>query len=128
MSTRLVALPASSCKKAMRVWSLRSTKNSLLSSRDDRDGCTSLKIKDRQRGGRKVLAQPTPARPQVYLSRVRARRFLYLRQCSVCSTATTLAEAKKQGAVLAWGNFLTLAINFVIVAWVLFLIVRARLQ
>jgi large conductance mechanosensitive channel len=39
-------------------------------------------------------------------------------------TATTLAEAKKYGAVLAWGNFLTLVINFVIIAWVLFLVVR----
>lgn len=35
-------------------------------------------------------------------------------------TADTLAEAKKQGAVLAWGNFLTIIINFVIVAAVLF--------
>src|SRR6266487_3857283 len=40
-------------------------------------------------------------------------------------TATTLAEAKKQGAVLAWGNFITVVINFLIVAWVLFLVVRA---
>ena len=40
-------------------------------------------------------------------------------------TATTLAEAKKQGAVLAWGNFLTIAVNFLIIAFVLFLIVRA---
>src|ERR1700688_2299095 len=39
-------------------------------------------------------------------------------------TATSLVEAKKQGAVLAWGNFLTLVINFLIIAWVLFLIVR----
>jgi large conductance mechanosensitive channel len=39
-------------------------------------------------------------------------------------TADSLAEAKKQGAVLAWGNFLTLVINFIIIAWVLFLIVR----
>jgi large conductance mechanosensitive channel len=39
-------------------------------------------------------------------------------------TAETLAEAKKQGAVLAWGNFITVAINFVIVAWVLFLVVK----
>ena len=39
-------------------------------------------------------------------------------------TATTLAEAKKQGAVLAWGNFITLVINFIIIAWVLFLIIR----
>ena len=35
-------------------------------------------------------------------------------------TADTLVEAKKQGAVLAWGSFLTIAINFVIVAAVLF--------
>ena len=39
-------------------------------------------------------------------------------------TATTLAEAKKQGAVLAWGNFVTLVINFIIIAWVLFMIIR----
>lgn len=39
-------------------------------------------------------------------------------------TAATLLEAKKQGAVLAWGNFLTLAINFLIVAGVLFLLIR----
>jgi len=39
-------------------------------------------------------------------------------------TATSLAEAKKQGAVLAWGNFLTLIINFLIIAWVLFLCIR----
>jgi large conductance mechanosensitive channel len=39
-------------------------------------------------------------------------------------TADSLVEAKKQGAVLAWGNFLTLIINFVIIAWVLFMVVR----
>ena len=39
-------------------------------------------------------------------------------------TATTLAEAKKQGAVLAWGNFLTVMVNFVIVAFVIFLMVK----
>jgi large conductance mechanosensitive channel len=39
-------------------------------------------------------------------------------------TADTLAEAKKQGAVLAWGNFLTLVINFIIVAFALFLVIR----
>jgi|SRR5688572_477262 large conductance mechanosensitive channel len=39
-------------------------------------------------------------------------------------TAESLVEAKKQGAVLAWGNFLTIAINFVIVAGVLFLFVN----
>jgi large conductance mechanosensitive channel len=40
-------------------------------------------------------------------------------------TADSLAEAKKQGAVLAWGNFLTLTINFLIVAWVMFMVVKA---
>ena len=40
-------------------------------------------------------------------------------------TATTLAEAKKEGAVLAWGNFLTITLNFIIVEFVLFLVIRA---
>jgi large conductance mechanosensitive channel len=39
-------------------------------------------------------------------------------------TADSLVEARKQGAVLAWGNFLTLVINFIIIAWVLFLVVK----
>jgi large conductance mechanosensitive channel len=39
-------------------------------------------------------------------------------------TAASLVEAKKQGAVLAWGNFLTIVLNFMIVAWVLFMVVR----
>jgi len=39
-------------------------------------------------------------------------------------TADTLVEARKQGAVLAWGNFLTLVINFAIIAFVLFLVIR----
>ena len=34
-------------------------------------------------------------------------------------TAPALADAKKQGAVLAWGNFVTIVINFVIIAFVL---------
>src|SRR5262249_9981354 len=39
-------------------------------------------------------------------------------------TADSLAEARKQGAVLAWGNFLTLVINFIIIPCVLFLPVK----
>ena len=35
-----------------------------------------------------------------------------------------LLEAKKQGAVLAYGNFITLVINFLIVALALFLVVH----
>lgn len=38
--------------------------------------------------------------------------------------ATTLEAAKKQGAVLAYGNFLTVAVNFMIIAFVLFLVVK----
>src|SRR3982075_385118 len=40
-------------------------------------------------------------------------------------SANNLADAKKQGAVLAWGNFLTLTINFIIIAFVLFVVIRA---
>ena len=40
-------------------------------------------------------------------------------------TASSLAEARKQGAVLAWGNFVTLVINFTIIAWVLFICIKA---
>jgi large conductance mechanosensitive channel len=36
----------------------------------------------------------------------------------------TLAQAKTAGATIAYGNFLTLVINFLIVSWVLFLIVK----
>ena len=39
-------------------------------------------------------------------------------------TATALADAKKQGAVLAWGNFLTILINFLIIAFALFLTIK----
>jgi large conductance mechanosensitive channel len=39
-------------------------------------------------------------------------------------TETVLAEAKKAGAVLAYGNFLTVAINFVILAFIIFVMVR----
>jgi large conductance mechanosensitive channel len=39
-------------------------------------------------------------------------------------TATALADAKKQGAVLAWGNFLTIVLNFLIIAFALFLAIK----
>lgn len=39
-------------------------------------------------------------------------------------TATNLADAQKQGPVLAWGSFATYVVNFAIVAFVLFLIVK----
>jgi len=34
------------------------------------------------------------------------------------------ADAKKQGAALGWGQFLTAAINFLIIAWVLFIAIK----
>ena len=43
-------------------------------------------------------------------------------------TAANLADAKKQGAVLAWGSFLTLTLNFLIVAFVLFIVIRVMTQ
>jgi large conductance mechanosensitive channel len=49
----------------------------------------------------------------------------YFTPLSKAVTASNLADAKKQGAVLAWGNFLTVTLNFVIVAFVLFVVVRA---
>lgn len=39
-------------------------------------------------------------------------------------SAHDLVEAKKQGAVLAWGNFLTIAINFLIIASALFVVIK----
>ena len=40
------------------------------------------------------------------------------------------ADARKQGAVLGWGQFLTVALNFLIIAWALFMVVKGinRLQ
>jgi large conductance mechanosensitive channel len=39
-------------------------------------------------------------------------------------TANNLADAKKAGAVLAYGNFITVSLNFVILAFIIFLMVR----
>ena len=39
-------------------------------------------------------------------------------------TATNLADAKKQGAVLAYGNFIQLVVNFVIIAFSLFIVIK----
>ncbi len=51
----------------------------------------------------------------------------YFLPLSKAVTANSLADARKQGAVFAWGDFLTVAVNFLIVAFVLFLLVRAIL-
>ena len=38
--------------------------------------------------------------------------------------ATNLADAKKAGAVFAYGSFITVAINFVILAFIIFMMVK----
>ena len=37
----------------------------------------------------------------------------------------TLELAREAGATLAYGNFITLVINFIIIAWALFIVVKA---
>jgi large conductance mechanosensitive channel len=49
----------------------------------------------------------------------------YLPLSSTVQKGLAYADAKKQGAVLGWGNFITVALNFVIIAFVLFLVIRA---
>jgi large conductance mechanosensitive channel len=39
-------------------------------------------------------------------------------------TATNLADAKKAGAVFAYGSFITVALNFAILAFIIFIMVR----
>ena len=39
-------------------------------------------------------------------------------------TVNTLVEAKKLGAVIAYGNFITIAVNFIILAFVIFLMIQ----
>jgi large conductance mechanosensitive channel len=48
----------------------------------------------------------------------------YFLPLSSSVTAESLEEAKKQGAVFAYGNFLTVLINFLILAWIIFLMVK----
>jgi large conductance mechanosensitive channel len=47
-------------------------------------------------------------------------------------TSLSLVEAKKLGAVLAYGNFLTISLNFIILAFIIFqmvqLVTKARLR
>jgi large conductance mechanosensitive channel len=48
----------------------------------------------------------------------------YLPLSSKVQAGLAYADAKKQGAVLGWGAFVTVAINFLIVAWVLFMAIK----
>ena len=40
------------------------------------------------------------------------------------SQAATYDAAKKAGATLGYGQFLTVTVNFIIIAWILFLVIR----
>lgn len=52
----------------------------------------------------------------------------YLPLSGKVQSGVAYADAKKQGAVLGYGQFITVAINFLIVAAVLFLVVKAMNQ
>ncbi len=43
---------------------------------------------------------------------------------SAASQAPTYDAAKKAGAALGYGTFITVTVNFIIIAWVLFLVVK----
>ncbi|PSJ50989.1 large conductance mechanosensitive channel protein MscL [Kumtagia ephedrae] len=49
----------------------------------------------------------------------------YFYPLSDAVTAPSLEEAKKQGPVFAYGNFITVVINFLILAFIIFLMVKA---
>ena len=48
----------------------------------------------------------------------------YLPLSAKVQSGLAYADAKKQAAVLGWGQFLTVALNFLIIAWVLFLAIK----
>lgn len=48
----------------------------------------------------------------------------YFVPLSASVTATSLAEARRQGNVFAYGSFITVVINFLILAWIVFLMVK----
>ena len=48
----------------------------------------------------------------------------YFLPLSSAVTATNLVDARKQGGVLAYGDFITIVINFLIVAAALFLVIK----
>ena len=48
----------------------------------------------------------------------------YFLPLSANVTATSLAAAREQGAVFAYGNFITVFINFLILAWIIFLMIK----
>ncbi|WP_242929304.1 large conductance mechanosensitive channel protein MscL [Pontibacter vulgaris] len=50
---------------------------------------------------------------------------LYVPLSSEVPAGLALEEARKLGAVFAWGNFITVLLNFIILAFIIFMIVKA---
>jgi large conductance mechanosensitive channel len=50
---------------------------------------------------------------------------LYIPFSDKITPGLTLVEAKKLGPVFAWGNFLTIVLNFLILAFIIFLMIKA---
>jgi len=50
---------------------------------------------------------------------------MYLPLTAKVPTGLSLVEARKLGPVIAWGNFLTIVINFLVVAFCIFVVVKA---
>ncbi len=48
-----------------------------------------------------------------------------VREALAANPHLSLSEAQKIGPVIAWGNFLTIVINFIILAFIIFLMVKA---
>jgi large conductance mechanosensitive channel len=48
----------------------------------------------------------------------------FLGLTSASSQAVTYEAARKAGATLGYGQFVTVAVNFVIIAWVMFLVIK----
>ena len=42
-----------------------------------------------------------------------------------CANAANYEAAKKAGATIGYGQFITVAVNFILIAWVLFMLVKA---
>ena len=61
--------------------------------------------------------------PQILIGKVHEGDPQQIRQL-IGEMIAAAGEARAQGAVFAWGNFLTVVINFLILAWIIFLMVK----
>jgi len=50
---------------------------------------------------------------------------LYIPLSDKVTTGLALEEARKLGPVFAWGNFITVTLNFIILAFIIFLMIKA---